>query len=211
MLTLTICSDNFTRRSVAEPGLLEAEGAVIFGQASNPLVSTMTDILKPKVKQDGIYSQPNANLLSRHTFGSPGSNLSSDTGNSSVSTSASTLPTSEDGQSDAEASDQSPPMPINPGTPKLVEKGSKGQSRSLKRGHSGDDARCAEHPYRRPRTQCSQQVREIDVPLEAVDCNKPLNLMGMSEGRFVTSLAEKTNEDGTNFSLRRKNNFIRSG
>jgi hypothetical protein len=201
MLTLTTCSDNFTWRSVAEPGPLEAEGAVIFGQASDPLVSTITDILKPEVKQDGgIYSQPNVELLNT-TLQSPDSNVSSDTGNSSImSMSASTLPTSEDEDSDADASVQTPRELAKTTLPKPVKSdGERGQLRSLKRGHSGDDARCSEqHPYLRPRKQCSQRMTEINVSLESAVFDKPL-LSSLSDG----------GKDGTGLSLRRKGNFIK--
>jgi len=186
---------------------------VIFGQASNPLSSTITNLLKPKVKQDdGIYSQPNVDLLSAgtNTFRSPDSNISSDTGNSSImSMSTSTLPTSEDEDSDGDSTVKSPPKLVETTLSKLVASdGETRQLRSLKRGHSGDDVRCAEHPYRRPRKECNkQQMRVVDYPLEAANCNKSLRL-GLSDG-IVTSLAEKPNRNGKNMSLRRKGNFIK--
>jgi hypothetical protein len=63
-------------RRVLEPSILKENGAVTFGQESNRLISTISALRKPEVKQDDIlYSQLNVELGSIHTSRSSHSDL----------------------------------------------------------------------------------------------------------------------------------------
>ena len=76
---------------IRNSGPLEEDGALIFGQSSHPLASTMTEIWKPKSKRSkSIYSQPNVELLGTLASSSPTTDLSF----SSASASLASVPTS---------------------------------------------------------------------------------------------------------------------
>jgi hypothetical protein len=200
-----VVSEYFTQPgSVSDPGPLEEKGAVIFGQASDPLASTVLELLKPKVKQCGsLYSQPNVDLLSTDTFSSPDPNLSSDTGTSSIlSVSVSTLPTSDEDDQNPKVEDSF--EPLGSSTIKPIENDGKRRSRSLKRSHSREDARSTRQPYRRQRKRCTEEITGVEAQCE-VDHTPAL--LNTPDGRSVASLVEKTTGDGKKLSLRRKGNL----
>lgn len=192
--------------SVSDPGPLEENGAVIFGQASDPLASTGLELLKPKVKQGGsLYSQPNVDLLSTDAFSSPDSNLSSDTGTSSIlSISVSTLRTSDEHDQDPKV--EGSLEPLGSSTVKLIENDEKRKrSPLLKRSHSGE-AKSSQQSYQRQRKRCTEQIREVEVQCEVAHTPALLNT---PDGGSVASLAEKTTGDGKKLFLRRKGNFTK--
>jgi hypothetical protein len=201
-----VVSDCFTQLGrISDPSPLEEKGAVIFGQASHPLATTISELLKPKVQQGGtLYSQPNVDLLSTDAFSSPGSNLSSDTGTSTMSISVSTLPTSDEDDQEPLVADL--PESLSSGTVKLIENGEKrGQLRSLKRSHSGEDVTSTRQSYRRQRKQCTEQIREVEEQCKVA--STPTLLDTPDEGP-VASLVKKTTRNGKRLPLRRKGNFI---
>lgn len=187
--------------SVSDPGLLEEKGAVIFGQASDTLISTVSELLKPKVNQNGsFYSQPNVELLAASSFSSPGSNLSLEIGTPSI-LSVSTLPTSDEDDQETKIEDSLK----DPISFKLIENDDKrGRSRSLKRSHSGEDLKPIQQPYRRQRKRFTGQKREADIQCKTV--NSGTLLKTSSRGSVVT-VVEKINGNDKKVSLRYKGNF----
>jgi hypothetical protein len=189
---------------VSDPGPLKETGAVVFGQASDPLASAaVSELLKPKVKQGGtLYGQPNVDLLSMDTFSSPDSNLFSDTGTSILSVSVSTLPTSDEDDQDPNVKGSL--EPLRSSIVDLVTNDQKREpSRSLKRSHTGEDTRPPYQPYRRQRKRCAEQIRELEVQYEIDHTPALLNTPGGA------SLAEKTTREDKKLSLRRKGNFTK--
>jgi hypothetical protein len=203
-----VVSDNFAQLGgVADPGPLEEKGAVIFGQASGPLASTVLDLLRPKVQQSGsLYSQPNVDLLNTDTFSSPGSSLSSDAGTSSTSNvSISTFPTSDDDDQDPKVEDSCGSQYFD--SVKLIENDKKRRrSQSRERNQLEESAKSVQHPYRRQRKRCSEDIREIGGHSERAHALAPFETP--KEGLGPSSI-EKITGEGQNLSLRRKGNFIR--
>ncbi|CZR54526.1 uncharacterized protein PAC_04410 [Phialocephala subalpina] len=200
-----VVSDGFAHvGSVSDPGLLEEKGAVIFGQASDPLSSTVLDLLKPKVQQSGnLYSQPNVDLLETDTFSSPDSSLSSDTGMSSISSiSVSTLPTSDEDDPDLKADG---PCRSRGGTVKPNGNDKKRRfSHSLELSYFEEDVESVQHPNRRSRKQCSKERQDFGVHSEYAHSG-PSNKLAERSGLLVEDVVG----DGKRLSLRRKRNFIK--
>ena len=177
---------------------------MIFGRASDPLASTVLELLKPKVKQGGtLYSQPNVDLLSTDAFSSPDFNLSSDTGTSStLSMPVSTLRTSDEDDQDPKV--EGSLEPLGSSTVKLIENDEKRKrSPSLKRSHS-EEAKSSQQSCQRQRKRCTEQIREVELQCEVAHTSALLNT---PNGGSVASLAEKTTGHGKRLSLHRKGNF----
>jgi hypothetical protein len=121
-----------------------------------------------------------------------------------MSISVSTLPTSDEDDQEPLVADL--PESLSSGTVKLIENGEKrGQLRSLKRSHSGEDVTSTRQSYRRQRKQCTEQIREVEEQCKVA--STPTLLDTPDEGP-VASLVKKTTRNGKRLPLRRKGNFI---
>jgi len=201
-----VVSESCTRfGSVLDPGALEENGAVIFGQANDPVASTLSDLLISKAKPiDSLYSQPNANLLCADIYSSSSSvgSTSTDTRNSSIlHVSVSTLETSDEDEDDQLSNIPIFVKPIAPGIVKLVEdEEQRGRSRSLKRSYSEKGSQSTLEPHRRRRNP----TKEIEV--QCSGAHAP-TLFVRSDGDSITSLVKKNIEDSRKLALRRGGNF----
>jgi hypothetical protein len=85
--------------TVSAPGPLEQNSAMIFGQTVHPIKITTPELRRPRIKD--IYSQPNK-IFYKDTLRSPDSSVDSRALRSLSVSSISTLPTSEEGDTDTE-------------------------------------------------------------------------------------------------------------
>ena len=176
--------------AISDPGLLEEKGAVIFGQASDPLISTVSALMKPKVNQEGcLYSQPNVELVITDTPAFPGSNLSVKTGTGAMPI-APFVPTSDEDDQDSDLEE----LLNGPASSRFIGSHHKsGPSHSRKRSHSGEELKPVQQHHRRRKKRSTEQRREAEIQTEAVVSSSALSSK-TGKGSVATMVEMNTNK-----------------